>query len=141
MKIITFIEDTLIPKMIKNKKHHIGKCDRDMIYRLSKKYVREAKKEKKVLSPYSRDIHRVISAFREISPSLLYGNKSQRNAAEEMIKKFGIDKTLIMINAVISVQGVKYAPRATTPYAMWNKIGDFKAYFQSIKKEKQITKI
>lgn len=76
------------------------------------------------------EIAYVIKLFKEISPSLSYGNKTQRKACEEMLKKWPMEKLEPMILKVLSVQGKKFAPRATTPHAMWTKIGDLASYFK-----------
>lgn len=81
----------------------------------------------------SAGIVQVLEIFKELSPSLSYGNKTQRKAAEEMIAMYGLEETLGMCRVVIAVQGLAYAPRASTPYAMWQKIGDFKSYFEAEK--------
>lgn len=81
----------------------------------------------------SAGIVQVLEIFKEHSPSLSYGNKTQRKAAEEMIAKYGLQELLGMCKVVIAVQGLPYAPRASTPYAMWQKIGDFKSYFEAEK--------
>ena len=79
-----------------------------------------------------------VEKFKELTPSISYGNKTQRKACKEMIEKFGLDETIRMVDMVLLVQGKQYAPRATTPYAMWTKIGDFKVYFKE--NNNQITK-
>lgn len=79
-------------------------------------------------------IPEVIKVFKDsLSPSLNYGNKTQRSSSGEMIKKYGLENTLEMCKVVIAVQGKKYAPRASTPHAMWIKLGDFKSYFDAEK--------
>lgn len=75
----------------------------------------------------------IIEKFLTINPSLKYGNRTQRQACDEMINVFGLEETLSLVDMVIAVQGKPYAPRATTPYAMWQKIGDFKVFFDSEK--------
>lgn len=87
---------------------------------------------------FSQEIPLIIEKFKKISPSLSYGNKTQRNACHEMLKMFGINEVMRMVDVVIGVQGEKYAPRATTPYAMWTKLGDFKAYFANKNNNKSI---
>ena len=85
---------------------------------------------KAIFAKDKNQVNNIIEKFLTLSPSLKYENKTQRNACEEMLKKFGEDEVLRMVEMVLSVQGEKFAPRATTPYAMWQKIGDFKAYFK-----------
>lgn len=83
--------------------------------------------------PVSPEGALIIEKFLTINPSLKYGNRTQRQACDEMINVFGLEETLSLVDMVIAVQGKPYAPRATTPYAMWQKIGDFKVFFDSEK--------
>lgn len=78
---------------------------------------------------FSQDIATILELFSTINPSIQYGNKTQRKACEDMIKRFGSNAVINMVKQVISVQGEKYAPTATTPYTMYKKLGDFKIYF------------
>lgn len=88
-------------------------------------------------------IPEVIKVFKDsLSPSLNYGNKTQRSSSGEMIRKYGLEGTLEMCKVVIAVQGKKYAPRASTPHAMWIKLGDFKSYFDAEKnKQPKVVKV
>lgn len=80
---------------------------------------------------FSQDIPKIIEKFKELSPSLTYGNRTQRKACEEMITKWGIDKTLRMVDQVLQAQmSDQFCPKAVTPLQMWQKIGGFKVYFQ-----------
>lgn len=80
---------------------------------------------------FNPDGAKIIEKFKELSPSLTYGNKTQRKACEEMINKWGIDETLWMVDQVLQAQmSDKYCPKAVTPLQMWQKIGGFKVYFQ-----------
>lgn len=102
----------------------------------------EKRREEKNIAKntFSQGIAQVIEKFKEISPSLSYGNKTQRRAAQEMIERFGLDETLRMVEVVLEAQkNDRYAPRATTPYAMWTKIGDFKNYFGNKKSDNSIS--
>ncbi len=48
-----------------------------------------------------------------------------------MINKWGIDETLRMVDQVLQAKRLdQYCPKAVTPLEMWQKIGDFKVYFQ-----------
>ena len=78
-----------------------------------------------------KDIDRVIEIFKEVSPSLSYGNKTQRNASKGMLDKWPLEKLEPMIYRVLEVQKDKFAPRATTPHAMWTKIADLASYINS----------
>jgi hypothetical protein len=82
---------------------------------------------------FSQDITTIMELFSTINPSIQYGNKTQRKACKDMILKFGASNVIHMVEQVILVQGQKYAPTATTPYAMYTKLGDFKVYFDKSK--------
>ena len=74
----------------------------------------------------------IIEKFKKINPSLQYGNKTQRSACENLINHYGEEKTLKLVDAVIRSQFEdKYCPKATTPYILWQKIGDFSVYFNN----------
>lgn len=93
-------------------------------------------KKKEIISEnkFSQDIKTILELFSTINPSIQYGNKTQRKVCEDMIKKYRADNVINMVKQVISVQGEKYAPVATTPYAMYKKLGEFKIYFEKQRK-------
>lgn len=81
---------------------------------------------------FSQDTAKIIEKFKELSPSLTYGNKTQRKACEEMLSKWGGEETLRMVDQVLQAQmNDKFCPKAVTPLQMWQKIGDFRVYFSS----------
>jgi hypothetical protein len=65
---------------------------------------------------------------------LKYGNKTQRDACKDLISLLGIEQVVILVKEVISAQETdRYCPRATTPFELWNKIANFRMYFESKK--------
>jgi K+ transporter len=80
---------------------------------------------------FSQEIGEIIQLFTEINPALNYSNKTQRKAVLDMIKKFGYQEVLRMAKQTISIQGEQYAPRVTTPYTMYQKLGDIAIYFKA----------
>ena len=79
---------------------------------------------------HKKEIDKIIEKFKQISPSLNYGNKTERKACEEMIKRFSFQGVMSMTEKVLAAQlEDKYCPRATTPYKMWVKLGDYAIYF------------
>jgi hypothetical protein len=81
-------------------------------------------------------INSVMKIFNKINPTLNWGNKTIRKAAAEMIARFGFDETKKMAEAVVSIQGESYAPVATNPYQMKEKLAQFKIYFDRQKNNK-----
>jgi hypothetical protein len=94
---------------------------------------KNVKNDKKTIltSEPSSQVKEVMNVFYKINPTLNWGNKTTRKACEDMIRRFGFEETKRMAEAVISVQGRPYAPRATTPYQMKEKLAAFKIYFDS----------
>jgi len=91
-------------------------------------------KEKEIISSeQSSQVQKVLEIFYKINPTLNWGNKTNRSAAAEMIKKFGLDATLKMAQQIVDVQGEQYAPVATNPYKMKEKLAEFKIYFDKEK--------
>jgi len=84
-------------------------------------------------------VNSLIGEFKEINPSYerLFSNKTQRAAIERLVKKHGEDKIKRSIKAAIKVNGVKYAPRITTPLQLEDKLGDLIAFYKSEGVQKQ----
>lgn len=72
------------------------------------------------------DINHLISEFK--NPTINYGNKTQRKALEDMIKKFGYDNVLGIIQYAVSVNGKQFAPVITTPCQLKDKLAQLKIY-------------
>ena len=70
------------------------------------------------------EINLLLKEFEEINPTINYGNKTERKTLEELIKKWGYEKTLNTIKFAVSVQGKKYSPTITKPTQLKNKMGE-----------------
>jgi hypothetical protein len=77
-----------------------------------------------------------MNIFYKINPTLNWGNKTTRKACADLIKKFGLEDTKTMAEKVVSVQGMDFAPVATTPHQMKEKLAQFKIYFDRKKNDK-----
>ncbi len=84
----------------------------------------------------SSQIVEIFDIFKDINPTINYGNKTQRSAAAEMIKKIGFEKTKGSALYAISIQDKQYAPTITTPYQLKTKLGDMIAYHSKEKNKK-----
>lgn len=101
--------------------------------RLGKGSIGEDSKGKEKIAKQSfagKDINELLKEFEQVNPTLNYGNKTQRKALEEILNKFGYEKTLRTIQYALSIQGKKYSPTITTPYQLKNKLGDLKVYYE-----------
>lgn len=79
--------------------------------------------EVKPVVEHSKEIQEIFNLFYEINPTINFGNKTQRKATEDMIKKFGAEKTINTVKFAISVQGNRYAPTITNPLELKNNMG------------------
>jgi hypothetical protein len=96
--------------------------------------------EENSTSEQSSQVNKIFDVFYKINPTLNWGNKTNRSAAEFLIKKFGLEGTISMSNAAVSIFGKKYAPVVTTPYQLKEKLSQIKSYFESQKSnERKIT--
>lgn len=60
--------------------------------------------------------------YRSINPNINYGNKTNRAAAEWLIHKYTLEKTLEAARYACSVQNQQFAPTITTPYQLKEKM-------------------
>lgn len=104
-------------------------------------YKRKKTNITKTNSETSSQVKEIMGIFYELNPMLDYKKPFNRKACEDMIKRFGLDGTKKMAEQIISVQGKQYAPVATTPYQMKEKLAQFKIYFDSQKNNSTILKI
>ena len=81
----------------------------------------------------NEDIKKLMDIFYRINPMMDYRKPFNRKAAADLIKKFGLEDTLRMAEQIVAVQGKPYAPVATTPDQMKQKLAQFKIYFDSQK--------
>jgi len=70
------------------------------------------------------ETNKVLEKFQMLlNPTLNYGNKTQRKAAEELVALMGIEKVLNLIVYCDKIQGEEFAPVVTTPYQLKEKSG------------------
>lgn len=71
----------------------------------------------------------IIKRFEEIDPKNKkhYGNKTQRESCDFLIKEYGLEKTFRIIDLIKSKRGTPFFPSITSPYELqqkWTKIGE-----------------
>lgn len=86
---------------------------------------------KEITSEQSSQVQKIMEVFSHINPTLNWGNKTDRGACLDLIKKFGFPNTKVMAERAVEVQGRAYAPRITKPYQLKSKLADLKIYFDS----------
>ena len=72
--------------------------------------------------------HLLAEFYKTINPLISFKNNTQRDAALEIIKKFGFEEAIDITRYAISVQGDKFAPRITTPLKLKEKYADLEIY-------------
>ena len=84
------------------------------------------------------EINKIFEIFYEtINPTISYGNKANRKAAEFLIRKFGMKNTVRLTKYSCSVQGkTKYVPTITTPYQLKDKLAALRIYTDKQKSDK-----
>lgn len=76
-------------------------------------------------------VNAVVEVFyRTVNPAINYGNKTTRSAAEWLIKKYGLEKTIKMAEFACQIQGQPYTPTITTPYQLKENLGKLIVYAQ-----------
>lgn len=108
---------------------------------LQKKKAGTARRSKKELTPeqeqMNQDITDLFERFEKtINPTINYGHKTNRKAAQWMIKKWGIERTLKLADYAISLHGTPYAPTVSTPYQLKEKYAQVSAHYLKNQKEK-----
>jgi len=82
-------------------------------------------------------INQVFDIFyQSVNPMINFGNKTSRDAAQFLIDKLGLDKTIELAKYACSVQGEKYAPTISTPYQLKERFTALGVFSQR-KSEKQ----
>lgn len=79
----------------------------------------------------SHNIQLVFKTFyEEGNEGINFGNKTERKAAEWLLKKYGLDKTINTIKYAMSLNGKPYAPVISTPYQLKNNLVKLIAYYK-----------
>ena len=71
--------------------------------------------------------------YSTVNPTINFGNKTTRAAADALIRKFGLEKSIEIAKYAVKVQGKPYAPTITTPYQLKEKMGALMIYGQQQK--------
>jgi len=78
----------------------------------------------------SQEIISIFEIFQNgNNPTIHYGNKTNRKAAMDMIKKFGLTETVRLAEYAVSLTEVAYAPVITTPYQLKQQVGKLRAFY------------
>lgn len=83
-------------------------------------------------------IPEIFKIFEQVNPAIkrMYGNTTQRLAADRLISQFGLENVKKGAEAAVLCLGQPFAPRITTPYLLELKWADLKAFYQSEQNKK-----
>ncbi len=82
------------------------------------------------------EINILIEKFNCVNPTYerLFRNKTERAAIENLVKKYGAEKTGQIIDSLPKYIYQKFCPRITTPNQLYNKLGELVAFISSSQK-------
>lgn len=96
--------------------------------------VREHSKRTTLMRPEDAGdpVNKVFNVFYDsgVNPTINFGNRTTRTAAEWLVKKMGEDRAIAAAKYACSIQGQKYAPTITTPHQLKEKYAELRIYFQ-----------
>lgn len=74
-------------------------------------------------------VNTILEAFQmKLNEMIVYGNKTQRKAVQELLDKYGEEKLLSTIDYIESVKSDPFAPVITTPYQLKEKFAQLLQY-------------
>ncbi len=91
----------------------------------------------------TKQIVEILEMFEKtVNPTINYGNKTNRKAAGDLIKKFGLERTKQFVKLAVDAQGKDFAPTITTPYQLYNKLAELRIFYERNKsKQAKILKL
>lgn len=130
-------ESELKAKQKRNRSDTINKNDKN-----DKKYIPEINSgnptSESSSSPLevkeNKDIGWVIHAFKEINPTMVaefYKRKPQREAARDLIRTFGLEATLTLIDNYKKVRHKEFCPSISSPLELKTKYSKFNDFYSS----------
>jgi len=87
-----------------------------------------------------KNISEIIDIFRKTNKSIKFENKTERKAAEDIIKDIGFLEAVKWAEFAVFVQGVEFAPQITTPFFLWKKLTQLKSHYKTNEKKYEKSK-
>lgn len=126
-------KDELTSKLTSKLNNHQPATNQPLTTNKNEKNDKNEKNKITYVSPDGDGFKDLMEIFYKINPSLNYGNKTTRSAAEWLISKLGARKALKIAEYAVSLLGIKYAPQITTPYELKEKLTKLLAYHEQNK--------
>jgi len=109
-------------------------------YKRKKKMTKENSKDKSL----HEDIVLLIEEFSKLNPACkrMYGNKTQRQASEDLITTYGLERILNIISKTLpKTNKIKFFPTITTPLQLRDKFISLESAIIRYKKEQPKNKV
>lgn len=93
---------------------------------------------KQALQESPKEISEVIKQFESVNKACsdFYGNTTQRNAVEKLIKAYGYEMVINVVNFLPKMNKILFT-KATTPVELWNKWAKIEAEAMKLKESKK----
>ena len=92
----------------------------------------------KELVGVKNEINQVFKVFYDsINPTINYGNKAYRKAIEDLVGKFGLEKTVRLAEYAVRVHDERYAPAISNPLQLREKYPQLLKFYNSNKPGKK----
>jgi len=89
----------------------------------------------KQLERDTNDIIKIFYDSDQTMSNLVYKHRGQRNAAKNLMKKFGKEQVIIITNKAIEVRNKPFAPVITNPIELQAKLIKLKLYLEREKNQ------
>lgn len=109
------------------------------------KNVKNVKNDKKqflaTLRVAQDEVNSLIPLFQTINPSYnkFFSNKTERSAIERLLKNYGKERLVSLLESLPDILSRPYAPRITTPYQLEAKLGELKVFLSQEKNKSKKT--
>lgn len=93
---------------------------------------------------YKKEGVELIKAFETINPACkrMYGNKTQRQACDDLIENYGFDRVKIVIEkTLVKTNTIEYIPTITTPLQLFQKWSSLEAGIKKLKSRIEKNKV
>jgi len=84
------------------------------------------------------ETNKILDIFYDYNPAINFGNKTQRQAIDFFIRKYGVEDTINIVTLALQNQSEQFCPVITTPLQLKNKFGDLRAFLDRKKKAEEV---
>jgi hypothetical protein len=102
----------------------------------------ELELEPKIISttdePWREGVNQVFKVFYEtVNPQINFGRKPWREAAKELVERYGAEETVALAKLAVSIQGQPFSPVITNPYQLKEKLSALQIFTVKLNQPKK----